>query len=299
MNFEIIKYKTQLFELEINVSENEQSVWLTKDQMATLYDRDRSVISRHINKILKENGLDLTRVCAKNARTGSDGKTYQSDYYNIDVILAVGNRVKSNNGKLLKAFTDSYFASKNQNIIVYNNDDISLDVRIEPQSDTVWLNVNQIALLFDTTKENIYIHIKNIYEEGELEDSVTKDFLVTQKEIVQTAADGKSYMTTIYNLDVILAVGYRVKSKNAIKFRRWATRVLKEYLLKGYVVEENRTLVTEQNYLNLLNKIDSLEKAKKAPCIFNNWANFYQGKFISNTILNANSLEKILKEVEN
>ena len=129
--------------------------------------------------------------------------------------------------------------------IVYNNGIVRLDVNIEPINDTVWLNVNQMALLFDTSTDNIYLHIKNIYEEGELEDSVTEESSTTQKELLQKASDGKTYLTKLYNLDVILAVGYRVKGKRAIEFRRWASSVLKQYLLKGYVVDNNRVTISK------------------------------------------------------
>lgn len=75
----------------------------------------------------------------------------------------------------------------------------------------------------------------------------------------RTGPDGKSYMVGYYNLDVVIAVGYRVKSPNATVFRKWATNVLKEYLLRGYLINEKRTLVTNENYINLINKVDSLE----------------------------------------
>jgi len=88
--------------------------------------------------------------------------------------------------------------------------------------------------LFQTTKQNISLHIKNIFDEGELsEDSVVKDFLTT-------AADGKSYKTKYYNLDMIISVGYRIKSKVATHFRQWATRHLREFIIKGFVLDDRR-----------------------------------------------------------
>ncbi len=116
---------------------------------------------------------------------------------------------------------------QNGEIILYQPDSsIRLEVRMEEE--TVWLTQAQMATLFETTRNNVTLHIKNIFKEGELEERVVcKDFLLT-------AADGKNYRTKLYNLDVIISVGYRVKSKRGTQFRIWATKTLKEYLLRGY-----------------------------------------------------------------
>ena len=88
--------------------------------------------------------------------------------------------------------------------------------------------------LFDTSKQNVSLHINNCFKEGELDkDSVVKDFLTT-------ASDGKNYKTKYYNLDVIISVGYRVKSQRGIEFRRWANKVLKDYIIKGYAINDKR-----------------------------------------------------------
>ena len=130
-------------------------------------------------------------------------------------------------------------------IVMYQPDEtIRLEVRVE--NETVWLTQQQMAELFLTTRNNITLHIGNIFKEGELdESSVRKDSLLT-------AADGKKYRTKIYNLDVIISVGYRVKSKRGTQFRQWANQVLKDYLLKGYAVNqrieqlERRVTLTEE-----------------------------------------------------
>lgn len=140
--YELVKFEQNGLALNVNVSPLEETVWLTKDDMALLFGRDRTVISRHVSHIIKEEELDLNRVCAKNARTGPDGKKYIVDFY---------------------------------------------------------------------------------------------------------------------NLDVVISVGYRVKSKNGIVFRQWANNVLKQYLIKGYVINENRTLVTNENYINLINKVENID----------------------------------------
>ena len=119
-------------------------------------------------------------------------------------------------------------------IIIYQPDEtLKLDVRVD--NETVWLSQLQMADLFQTSKQNISLHINNIFRERELDSgSVVKDYLTT-------AADGKRYRTKYYNLDVIISVGYRVKSLRGTQFRQWANKVLKEYLLRGYAM--NRRLV--------------------------------------------------------
>ena len=107
----------------------------------------------------------------------------------------------------------------------------SIDVRVE--NETVWLTQAQLAELFNTSRPNITMHIKNIFDEGELSEvSVCKDFL-------HTATDGKKYTTKSYNLDLIISLGYRIKSDIATKFRQWATERLREYLIKGFTMNDD------------------------------------------------------------
>jgi len=114
-------------------------------------------------------------------------------------------------------------------IILYQPDDtIRLEVKIEDE--TVWLTQAQMAELFQTTKQNVSLHINNAFKEGELDEISVVKYSLT------TAADGKNYRTRYYNLDVIISAGYRVKSIRGTAFRRWATKVLKEYMLNGIVV---------------------------------------------------------------
>ena len=121
-------------------------------------------------------------------------------------------------------------------IIIYQTQDgqMKIDVRIE--NETVWLTQNQMAELFQTTKQNISLHIKNIFEEGELtEDSTVKDYFTVQNE----GSRKVSRNVTHYNLDVIISVGYRVKSLRGTQFRIWATQVLKEYMKKGFALNDD------------------------------------------------------------
>ena len=125
----------------------------------------------------------------------------------------------------------------NGDIIIYQTEDglTKIDVKIE--NETVWLSQQQMAELYNTTKQNISLHIKNIFDEDELsEDSTVKEFLTVQKEENRNVERNVKY----YNLDMIISLGYRIKSKIATNFRRWATERLKEYMIKGFTMDDER-----------------------------------------------------------
>ncbi|MDO9510263.1 MAG: virulence RhuM family protein [Bacteroidales bacterium] len=121
-----------------------------------------------------------------------------------------------------------------QNIIIYETADGKASVALYAKDGNIWMNQNQLAELFATSVPNISMHISNILKEGELEqNSVVKDYLTT-------AADGKEYNVTFYSLDIILAIGFRVRSKRGTQFRIWANKNLKEYMVKGFVMDDER-----------------------------------------------------------
>ena len=129
---------------------------------------------------------------------------------------------------------DNGVVRKNNDIIFYTTDDGQVKIEVRLEDENVWLTQNAMAELFDTTKQNISLHIKNIFEEKELdENSVVKENLTT-------ASDGKKYKTKFYNLDLIISVGYRVKSIRGTQFRIWANKLIKEYLIKGYNLNVDR-----------------------------------------------------------
>ena len=119
-------------------------------------------------------------------------------------------------------------------MIIYVSKDGNVKVDVNVQNEDIWMNQEVMANLYDTTKQNISYHLNNIFKENELnKDSVVKDFLTT-------ASDGKKYNVLHYNLDAIIAVGYRINSKKATEFRIWATKVLKEYMIKGFALNDER-----------------------------------------------------------
>ena len=142
-------------------------------------------------------------------------------------------------------------------IVKFNNDSVEVDVTVSPLEETVWLTQEQMALLFNVNVPAINKHIRNIISENELEESST----ISKMEIVRYEGNRRVKRNiNIYNLDMIISVGYRVNSVEGIKFRKWANKLLKEYLLQGYAINKERSLVTNENYVRLINKVESLDE---------------------------------------
>ena len=119
-------------------------------------------------------------------------------------------------------------------LIIYTTEDGRSQIKLRAKDQTVWLSQREMSQLFDVSTDNVGLHLKNIFADGELEEnSVAEESSVT-------AADGKNYLTKLYNLDAILAVGYRVRSPRGVQFRRWASTILKEFLTKGFVMDDER-----------------------------------------------------------
>lgn len=141
------------------------------------------------------------------------------------------------------------FQSNEESVVVYRTDDNMLQLEVQVADETVWLSQKQMASLFCTTPQNITIHIGNIYKEQELSKEATcKDFLQVQVE----GGQEKQRITKFYNLDVIISVGYRVKSQRGTQFRQWANKVIKNYLLRGYAI--NQRIVNIENQLAIQQK---------------------------------------------
>ena len=148
---------------------------------------------------------------------------------------------------------------KNGEIVIYKSEDGHIKVDVLFEGETVWLTQAQICELFGKSKSTISEHIKNIFEEGELNiDSVVRNFRTT-------ASDGKEYDTNYYNLDVIISVGYRVKSHQGTQFRIWATQRLREYIIKGFTLNDERfTSGSSMNYFKeLLDRIRQIRLSER------------------------------------
>lgn len=147
----------------------------------------------------------------------------------------------------------------NNQIIIYQSQDGTTHIDVTFTGDTAWLSQQQLCELYNTSKANVSEHIKHIFEEGELaEESVVRKFRTT-------ASDGKSYNVTFYNLDMIISLGYRVRSVTATHFRRWATDRLKEYIIKGFTIDDARLKGTGggEYWRELLDRIRDIRSSEK------------------------------------
>jgi len=143
---------------------------------------------------------------------------------------------------------------KRGEIIIYQSPDKKIKIDVSLDKETIWLDAHKIAEIFDVNRPAIVKHINNIYKSGELSEDLTCSILE------QVAADGKIRKMNIYNLDMIISVGYRVNSKKATQFRVWATKTLKDYLVKGYAINEKRLLEAQNKFKELQSAVDFLQK---------------------------------------
>lgn len=182
-----------------------------------------------------------------------------------------------------------------KSIVVYQSEDNTLQLNVQVKGDTVWLTQQQIAELFGVKQPAVSKHFSNIFRDGELEKDSVHSILE------YTATDGKVYSTQFYNLDAILSVGYRVNSKNATAFRRWANSVLKEYMLRGFVVNQRllhleekidqKFYSLEQRVEKTEEKIDFFVRTNQTPVE----QVFFGGEFFAARVL----LEKLVKTAKN
>ena len=267
--YDLFKFEDGDFSLDVMVSFTENTVWLSAQEIAYLFERNYKTIQKHINNIFFENELEKASNSQKMRLTGNAKPT---QFYNLNVIIAVGYRVNSKRGTLLKIWADSIL-NNNTTIDDYNirnmpiigekyqlvkfvDGGFSLDVKVSPEENTVWLTQKEMSLLFNVSVDSISLHIKNILKDEELDESVFEESSIT-------ASDGKKYKTYFYNLDMIISVGYRVKSKRGVLFRRWATSILKQYLLNGYSINKDRIIAYQSNILQLEANVMNIEKRLK------------------------------------
>ena len=150
----------------------------------------------------------------------------------------------------------------NFEFLMYRSDEEDVSVNALIKDETIWLNQKAMAELFDCSSDNISLHLKNIFAEGEL------DKLAVTEKISATASDGKNYLTQFYNLDAIISVGYRVNSRRATTFRIWATSILKEYMIKGFAMDDERlkqgkTAFGKDYFRELLERVRSIRASER------------------------------------
>lgn len=145
--------------------------------------------------------------------------------------------------------------------LIFTNQAKEDGIEVRLQNDTIWLSQKLMAVLFDCSTDNISLHLKNIFNDGELkQEAVTEEFSVT-------ASDGKNYKTKHYNLDAIIAIGYRVNSKRATAFRQWATNVLRDYAIRGYIIDKERmkngTFFNQNYFDSLLEEVREIRASER------------------------------------
>ncbi len=143
--------------------------------------------------------------------------------------------------------------SETYELVKFVDGSFELEVNVSPEEDTVWLTQEQIAALFDTARSTVAYHIGNIIRNNEVDERTSVEFF--DKSI-------RHRPSKYYNLDVILAVGYKVNSKRGILFRQWANKILKSYMLRGFAVEPSRVLVSRENYLDLVNVVNRIDSTQ-------------------------------------
>ena len=162
---------------------------------------------------------------------------------------------------------------------IYQAENGEIEFRSDIKNETIWTNLNQLAKLFNRDKSVISRHIKNIFNSSELE----KNSVVAK--IATTAKDGKTYQVEYFNLDMILSIGYRVDSKEATQFRKWATKILKEYITNGYAINSQK--ITVDRFLHLEESVNSLKQEVKSLKEDKNQIQLTQGVFYNGQIYDA------------
>ena len=179
-------------------------------------------------------------------------------------------------------------------VVKFIDDNIELDVNIDPYSETIWLTQSQMAILFGVDISRISRHIKNALNEEEIN---------SKRNFRKTQIANSDKLVYLYDLDVIISVGYRVKSIKGVIFRKWAIKVLKEYLLQGYVINKERSLVTNENYVRLINKVESLDERVSniennyKPQEFKNSQLFFDGQLYDAYTLIQSIFESAINEI--
>ena len=220
-------------QISIYIDELNKEIWVSLNGLSTLYGKSKPTISKQIKKI-----KELFHVFPKNETTeakmettGQDGKAYFVNFYSSFWLEKIDEKYNSIEGKRLYdlCFENNNIPSnavplENYEIVRYSQGNFSVDVHISEDDKNIWMNQDEIATLFETTQPNISMHISNILEDKELDERIYKEFLYM-------ASNGRQYSTVFYNLDMILAIGYRVRTSRAILFRNWASKILKNYMI--------------------------------------------------------------------
>ena len=273
-NFKTINYEINNQSITVYLDET-NNAYLIKKDIANLFNKKRQTIEYHLNKFVKNEYAEKFGIVipfmTKIDKIESDGKTYSVSSYHLELVIQIGYRIHSSEALRLKEYLDNLDDNNEQNldkVIIYNNNGVSLNVKVSPEENTVWLSQDEICVLFDVGQSTVSEHIKNILNENEINENRTyrnfryvdpqpqyyKTLLVSKKEGARIVKRTITY----YSLDMILAIGYRVKTIEAALFRKWVANVLNQYLLKGHAINRNRLLAYENNLESFNEKLNEI-----------------------------------------
>ena len=248
------------FSIEINVSEEEKIIYMSQAEMAVLFGISIGTISKFIKKIHE---IQMGQFSENNQfrKTIFQNRTV---FYSLEIIKEIGQKYNPERIEKLENWLDEICNAnlpvslgESFKIVRYNHNNFSIDVKIDLTNNTAWLPQDDIAVLLGVTTSNVSYHISNIYEENELDKMSTLEiFSIVRFEGNREVKRNVDH----YNVDMIIAIGYRVKSKLAIEFRKWVSSIVKNYITKGYVIDENRFKLLENNNNLLIEKIDGLKE---------------------------------------
>ena len=261
MDYKLVKFKNNNKEIDIKIDKENKTAWFTSEDMRELFGRDKSTISRQISDALNNVNQKDQFVARLATFRFFKGKLIERKvkHYSFEIVNKIAQKLDPELRIELAKFIENYLKDNepllltDDDIIIYDNGSLKIPVSISENKQTVYLSQADIAILFGTTRENINLHINNIIQEGELDiNSVSKYYL-------HTASDGKKYNVNKYNLDMILAVGYRTRTKAAIQFRHWASDILKNYMFDGYSINAERCIECKDAVVSLANCVYSLK----------------------------------------
>ncbi len=223
MSYEIKRFISGDIQLDILFDKNNRCAWLSIKDMCALYKKTRNALTKHITNTIKVTS-DVTDYVTNNNHDGVLKRTINHiNYYNHELVIEIGKKQSYSITQSFSDWCDSIIGNNEMqsNIIRFDNGNVSLNVKISPEEETVYLSQEQLAILFGTSIPNVSMHINNIYESGELSKEATlKFFLIVQNESGRLVERNIAY----YNLDMIISLGYRINTSMGIYFRRWATR---------------------------------------------------------------------------
>lgn len=254
---EIIKINGK--EINVFVDYESKECYISQNELSTLFD----VSVDNIGLIIRQTNEDssvVPLIIEVIKMEGNKQVKRKIKHYNLSIIKRIGYKINYDITNELINTINTLFNSNNSlnsaincEIVKFNDGEIQLDVNVSPKEETVWLTQDQIAVLFEKSRSTITEHINNIFSENELDENTSVGI---------SDVSNSNRKVKIYNLDVILAVGYRVNSKRGIAFRKWATSILKQYLIKGYAFNEQRCLDCTSSIIALQKDVRELQSQK-------------------------------------